>query len=69
MTNLMCAEIGQVTDQMRNDNLGVVISDTGLFFVTTKDNVSNYPEEDFFGVTEEGYRAYPEIDAKLSKLK
>lgn len=39
--------VNGITTQMENDTMGMVISDGGLFFVTTLQNMVNYPNVDF----------------------
>jgi len=55
---LVYAEImNDITDAMREDPLLVIISDTGVFMVTTEENSKNY-DEDFYPVGAEGRDAY-----------
>lgn len=56
MQNLVYAEVS-VTFQMLEDKLVVIISDTGVFMVTTEENSKNYNEE-FYPVDAEGMEAY-----------
>lgn len=37
--------MNETTDAMREDPLVVIISDTGVFIVTTEENSKNYKEE------------------------
>ena len=56
---IMYAElINGVTEKMKKDPQAKIISDTGLFLVTTKSNTSNYPELDFEKVDEEALKSY-----------
>ncbi len=55
---LVYAEVmNGVTLDMLGDPLVVIISDTGVFMVTTQENSVKYNEE-FYPVTEEGIEAY-----------
>lgn len=56
MKNLVYAEV-EVTFQMLEDKMVVIISDTGIFMVTTEENSKNYDEE-FYPVDAEGREAY-----------
>jgi hypothetical protein len=56
MQNLVYAECS-VTFQMLEDKLVVIISDTGVFMVTTEENSKHYDEE-FYPVNAEGIEAY-----------
>lgn len=56
MQNLVYAEVS-LTFQMLEDKQVVIISDTGVFMVTTEENSKNYNEE-FYPVDAEGREAY-----------
>lgn len=53
---LVYAEVS-ITFQMLEDKLVVIISDTGVFMVTTEENSEKYNEE-FYSVSAEGVVAY-----------
>lgn len=45
---IMFAElVNGITTSMQEDPLVKIVSDTGLFLVTPKSNISNYPELNF----------------------
>ena len=46
-----------ITESMRNDPLVAIISDTGVFMVTTEENSKKYDEE-FYPVCAEAMEAY-----------
>lgn len=55
---LVYAEVmNGITEAMRNDPLVVIISDTGVFVVTTEENSVKY-NEDFYPVDAEAKEAY-----------
>lgn len=56
MTNLVYAECS-VTFEMLEDKMVAIISDTGIFIVTTLENSKKYVEE-FYPVNAEGMKAY-----------
>lgn len=56
---LMYAElINGVTEQMKEDKQVQIVSDVGLFLVTTRSNTSNYPELVFEEIDKEAIEAY-----------
>lgn len=56
---IMFAElINGVTVEMLNDPFVRIISDTGIFLVTPKSNVSTYPELNFEEADEEALKTY-----------
>jgi len=56
---LMYAEIiDGFTVEMENDPKAQIISDSGIFLVTTKSNMHKYPELDFYEVCQEAIEAY-----------
>ena len=56
MQNLVYAECS-VTFEMLEDKMVLIISDTGIFMVTTEENSKKYNEE-FYPVDAEGMEAY-----------
>ena len=56
MENLVYAECS-VTFDMLEDKMVAIISDTGIFIVTTMENSKKYDEE-FYAVDTEGMKAY-----------
>lgn len=66
---LVYAEImNGITLDMIGDKLVAIISDTGLFMVTTKENSLKY-NEDFYPVGAEARKEYKlEVDVLLSKI-
>jgi len=54
---IVFAEINSVTEQMRNDTNVLIISDTGLFLVCTK-QTSKWYNEKFHTVPVEAIKAY-----------
>jgi hypothetical protein len=54
---IVCAEISSVTEQMRNDPNVLIISDTGLFLVCTK-QASKWYNEKFHTVPAEAIKTY-----------
>jgi hypothetical protein len=55
---LVYAEVmNGITEAMRNDPLVAIISDTGVFIVTTEENSQKYDEE-FYPVSTEAIEAY-----------
>ena len=54
---IVYAEIDSVTEQMRNDQNVLIISDTGLFLVCTK-GTSKWYNEKFYTVPVEALKAY-----------
>ncbi len=59
MKNLVFAElVDGATDQMTQDPKVYILSDTGLFLVTTPEYASTYPELEFLEVDEESYDLY-----------
>lgn len=55
---LVYAEVmNGITEAMRNDPLVAIISDTGVFIVTTEENSQKYDEE-FYLVSAEAKEAY-----------
>lgn len=56
---LMWAELANgVTIQMLNDPKTRIISDTGLFLITYKSNISAYPNLNFIKADNEALEAY-----------
>ena len=70
MENLVFAELGRVTDVMRRDSKVLIISDTGLFLVTTESHSKHYFEE-FHEVAKQAIEDYQivlkdgEVSSKL----
>jgi len=58
MTNLVWAEITTFSQDMRSDIHARVVSDTGLFLVTTPENAERYNHEEFFPLDEESAFIY-----------
>lgn len=54
---IVYAEIESVTDQMRNDKNVLIISDTGLFLVCTRE-ISKLYDEEFYTVPVEAIKEY-----------
>jgi len=50
--------INGITIDMLNDSKVRIISDTGLFLITSKSNTSNYPNLEFDVATMESLEAY-----------
>jgi hypothetical protein len=55
---LVYAEVmNGITEAMRNDPLVAILSDTGVFIVTTEENSQKYDEE-FYPVSAEARKSY-----------
>ena len=50
--------INGVTEKMKRDPLVKIISDGAVFLLTTKNNISTYPELKFKEVNKESLKAY-----------
>jgi len=58
----------RVTEQMRKDPKSVIVSDTGVFLVTTEENSQHYPFEEFHPTTRQAVLEYVDQCPEVADL-